>query len=239
MGAQLDLTERGRGPDGQTVSLDRRLYMELLAFGGSTDVRSLAAALDASGLEGVLYEDVHDPRGVGLLLFAEDPDALVSARGFLNRPPFGDLELKPELAMLGRTYAVGYERDLENVLLRRPRQRACSLPWAVWYPLRRSGSFEQLSDEERHSVLMEHGETGRMFGEADRAHDIRLACHGLDRNDNDFVIGLVGRELHPLSMVVQRMRSTRQTSSYLARLGPFFVGRNVWSRMEQPMEQPK
>ena len=63
------------------------------------------------------------------------------------------------------------------------------------------------------------------FGAADYAHDVRLACHGLDRDDNDFVIGLIGKDLFPLSAVVQAMRKTQQTSLYLDRLGPFFVGR--------------
>ena len=54
------------------------------------------------------------------------------------------------------------------------------------------------------------------------------ACHGLDRDDNDFVIGLIGKELFPLSAVVQAMRKTQQTALYLDRLGPFFVGRAVW-----------
>ena len=43
-----------------------------------------------------------------------------------------------------------------------------------------------------------------------------------------FVIGLLGRELHPLSVIVQRMRKTKQTSLHLDRLGPFFVGRAAW-----------
>ena len=66
------------------------------------------------------------------------------------------------------------------------------------------------------------------FGAADYAHDIRLACYGLDRDDNDFVVGLIGMELFPLSAVVQSMRRTQQTSLYLDRLGPFFVGRAAW-----------
>ena len=49
------------------------------------------------------------------------------------------------------------------------------------------------------------------FGAADYAHDVRLACHGLDRDDNDFVIGLIGKDLFPLSAVVQSMRKTQQT----------------------------
>ena len=66
------------------------------------------------------------------------------------------------------------------------------------------------------------------FGRAGLGHDIRLACHGLDKWDNDFVVGLLGPELHPLSIIVQRMRKTRQTSLHLERLGPFFVGRVAW-----------
>ena len=54
------------------------------------------------------------------------------------------------------------------------------------------------------------------------------SCHGLDVHDNDFVIGLVGRQLHPLSHLVQAMRKTTQTSQYLQTLGPFFVGHALW-----------
>ena len=50
------------------------------------------------------------------------------------------------------------------------------------------------------------------FGSADLAHDVRLACHGLDKEDNDFVIGLIGKDLFPLSAIVQAMRKTQQTS---------------------------
>jgi hypothetical protein len=39
------------------------------------------------------------------------------------------------------------------------------------------------------------------------------------------VIGLVGKDLHPLSHIVQTMRKTRQTSEFISQMGPFFVGR--------------
>ena len=39
------------------------------------------------------------------------------------------------------------------------------------------------------------------------------------------MIGLVGHTLHPLSHLVQAMRKTRQTSEFIAHMGPFFVGR--------------
>jgi chlorite dismutase len=98
----------------------------------------------------------------------------------------------------------------------------------VWYPLRRSGRFAQLPIEEQRVILAEHGAIGMSFGAADYAHDIRLACHGLDKHDNDFVVGLIGKDLYPLSKIVETMRKTQQTSLYLERLGPFFVGRVVW-----------
>jgi chlorite dismutase len=228
---EVDVAEHGRSADGETTSLDRRLYMQLHAFGGAGETAPLASALEEAGVDGVLYEDVHDPRGVALLTLSESPDAFVAEyRGFLRDGPFGDLEPKPELTMLGRTYALGYEQDLEETLVARPRSRVLdtSLRWAIWYPLRRAGSFEQLPRQEQNTILMEHGGIGMAFGRAGLGYDIRLACHGLDRDDNDFVVGLLGPELHPLSIIVQRMRKTKQTSLHLERLGPFFVGRVAW-----------
>jgi chlorite dismutase len=227
----VDVAEHGRSAEGETTSLDRRLYMQLHAFGGAKDTGELVSALESAGVEGVLYEDVHDPTGVALLTLSEDPGAFIGdLRGFLQAMPFAELERKPELTMLGRTYAIGYEQDLEETLVERPRRRVLdpALPWAIWYPLRRAGSFERLSREEQNQVLMEHGGVGMAFGRAGLGYDIRLACHGLDRADNDFVVGLLGPELHPLSIIVQRMRKTKQTSLHLERLGPFFVGRVAW-----------
>ena len=132
--------------------------------------------------------------------------------------------------MLGRSYALGYEPDLEDALIHRPRRTVLeqNWPWAIWYPLRRSGQFARLDEAEQREILKEHGTIGMRFGRADLAHDIRLACHGLDKADNDFVIGVLGKALHPLSQVVQTMRGTQQTSLYLTNLGPFFVGKAVY-----------
>jgi chlorite dismutase len=217
--------------DGQPQRSDTRLFMQFLAFGGCPDARPAAAALEASGLPGVLYEDVNDPRGIGVLTFGQDPAHFVDRlRPFINGGPFADLVQKPEFTMLGRTYSLGYEPDLLDVLLHRPRRTVLNRdwPWAVWYPLRRSGRFAQLPPEEQRTILAEHGAIGMAYGAGDYAHDIRLACHGLDKQDNDFVVGLIGKELYPLSSIVQTMRKTQQTSMYLERLGPFFVGRAVW-----------
>jgi hypothetical protein len=224
---KVDVRERGAG--GQAS--DRRLFMQLQVFGGCADLKPLGTALEASGLEAVLYEDVNDPRGVGVLAMGEDPATFVGGyRDLLNAEPFAALSLRSELTMLGRTYASGFEQDLDEWLFRRPRRTVLNpaWPWAIWYPLRRTGSFGRLSPKEQGEIIREHSILGRAYGDADLAHDVRLACHGLDVHDNDFVIGLIGRQLHPLSHLVQAMRKTVQTSQYLQTLGPFFVGHVRW-----------
>ena len=230
-----DLSEKGGIKNGQPQRSDQRLFMQLLVFGGCPDARPIGAALSRSGLSGVLYEDVNDPRGIALLTLSDDPGVFLDrVRPLVNAAPFVDLIQKPEYTMLGRTYAIGYEPDLKEILLDRPRRTVLNpdWKWAVWYPLRRSGRFAQLPSEEQSVILAEHGRIGMSFGAADYAHDIRLACHGLDKSDNDFVIGLIGKDLFPLSAIVQKMRGTQQTSLYLERLGPFFVGRVAWQSAE-------
>lgn len=227
----FDLSERGRDETGATVRLDRRLFMQLQCFGDCGESGELCAALERAGIGGVLYEDLNDPRGVALLTFSEEPAHFVTTvRSVLNHAPFASLRHRPEMTMTGRTYAIGYEHPLEHVLLERPRARVTDPAnrWAIWYPLRRAGAFERLAAEEQRTILREHGGIGRAFAGGGHALDIRLACHGLDRDDNDFVTGIVGPALYPLSRLVQRMRASRQTSEYLDKLGPFFVGRAIW-----------
>src|SRR5438093_635861 len=227
----LDIKEKGGTRNGQQQVSERRLFMQLLAFGDCREPGALSQALNAARLPAVLYQDVNDVRGIGLLTWHEDPEFFVSTlRPFLLGSEFAKLGQKAEYTMLGRTYSLGYEPDLEDWLLHKPRRTVSNpeWPWAVWYPLRRSGSFSSLPPEEQAPTLGEHGRIGRSFGEAGYAQDIRLACFGLDKNDNDFVIGLVGPELYPLSACVQSMRKTRQTSQYIQSMGPFFVGKAVW-----------
>jgi hypothetical protein len=229
--AGLELEEKGRPRDGQPQRLDRRLFVQLLAFNGCRDARPVRDALDRQGIQGVLYEDVNDPEGIGVLAYDEDPAYFLDAvRPLALGEAFRGLHLREEYTMLGRTYSMGWEADLEEALITRPRRNLSSpeLRWAIWYPLRRSGAFEELAEKDQRAVLAEHGGIGHQFGKAGVAHDVRLACHGLSKEDNDFIIGVLGSELYPLSAVVQRMRKTRQTSRYLSRLGPFFIGRVLW-----------
>lgn len=227
----LDLREKGGMKDGQPQLSDKRLYMQLTAFTGCRDAQPLINGLIGCGVDCVLYEELNDPTGVAVLAMTETPELFVTKlRRDLASGPFKDLTVKPEFSMLGRTYSIGYEPKLEDWLLHRPRRMAMdpATPWAVWYPLRRTGAFSRLSKQEQGQILKEHGVIGRQFGDIGAASDVRLACHGLDKNDNDFVIGLIGKDLTPLSQLVETMRPTVQTSQYIQNLGPFFVGRAIW-----------
>jgi chlorite dismutase len=224
---RVDILERGANQQTST----RRLYMQLQAFGGCEDAKPLAQALERARIEAVLYADASDPRGVAVLGIEEDPAFFVGRwREVLGAAPFAALQRKPELTMFGRTYSSGFETDLEDWLLYRPRRMALGADWvwAIWYPLRRTGAFARLPAAQQSAILREHAVLGRTYGEADLAHDVRLACHGLDTHDNDFVIGLVGRDLYPLSHLVHTMRRTAQTAEFIQTLGPFFVGHVLW-----------
>lgn len=229
----IDVNEHGATRGDVEQSMDRRLFMQLQVFRAPAGVdaakpaEALAGALAGEGIGSVVYADVNDPRGIGLLTWSEDPALFVTkVRPLFARHELLDLEHRPEMSMLGRSYALGHEQDLEYWVLKRPVEQVLEpkWPWAVWYPLRRKGAFEALDDAERRTILHEHSLIGRAYGAQELAHDVRLACHGLDANDNEFVIGLVGPTLHPLSHVVQSMRKTVQTSLWMEKMGPFFVG---------------
>lgn len=226
----LDLSEKGlRG--GQIISLDRRLFMKFTAFGGCNDPTAAVDAVKASGLEAVVYIDVNDPHGIAVVVAEEDPEVFAGPlRALFNGPAFSGLTHKPEFDMLGRSYSIGYEPDLEDTLLVKPKQKLLNpdFKWAVWYPLQRSKQFQRLPEDHIRRILAEHGTLAKRYGLGGYAADVRLACHGLDKNDNDFIIGLLGPKLFPLSAVVQEMRKTEQTAEYLESLGPFFVGKTIW-----------
>jgi chlorite dismutase len=236
---EVDVREHGGKKDGERQSMDRRLFMQLLVFDCAPDcdpeepVLALTKALSDARIPSVVYDDVNAPRGVGLLTWSEDPAHFVKN----VRPLFRNSELRallprPDFTMLGRSYASGYEPDLEHWLFTRPVEHVTNpaWPWAIWYPLRRSGAFARLDRAEQSSILREHAAIGLAYGQKDLAHDIRLASYGLDAKDNEFVIGLVGKDLHPLSHVVQSMRSTRQTAEYISQMGPFFTGYARWQQ---------
>ncbi len=224
----LDIREAGTPIDGKPQVIDRRLFFQLHVFEDCPKPENVVKPLEASGLNAVLYEDLNHPTGIGILFIAEEPTKLLKkVREILASTNFLALSYRPEMTMIGRTYATGREPDLEQWLINKPRQNALNpqFPWAIWYPLRRKPEFYRLDPRERGRILAEHAMLGRNYAAGGYASDIRLACFGLDTNDNEFVIGLVGPELYPLSRLIQDMRQTEQTTKYIESLGPFFVGK--------------
>jgi chlorite dismutase len=229
----IDVNEYGGKKDGERQVMNRRLFMQLLVFdvpdGHSGDALAghVAGLLRERKIPAVVYADAMDPHGVGLLTWSDDPAHFVrTVRPIFAAPGLVTTRMRPGWSMIGRTYALGHEPDLEHVLLRRPVENVMkeAHAWHVWYPLRRTGEFAKLPPAEQGPILREHATIGMAYGQQELAHDIRLACHGLDPGDNEFVIGLVGKDLHPLSHLVQAMRKTRQTSEFIAKMGPFFIG---------------
>ena len=110
----LDLSEKGLRK-GEVISLNRRLFMKFTAFGECRDPDAVVAAVSQSGLDAVVYIDANDPRGIAVLAASEDPETFVTTlRDLFNAPPFDLLVHKPEFDMLGRSYSIGYEPDLEE-----------------------------------------------------------------------------------------------------------------------------
>jgi hypothetical protein len=228
---KIDVLEYGGKKEGVRQSTNRRLFMQLLVFEGRSGHEAdaaksrIAERCERAHVPAVLYADVQSPRGLGILTWNESPAHFVHN----VRPVFADedaLTLQSGLCMLGRTYATGHEPELEWTLLKRPIENVTheAYAWHVWYPLRRTRAFARLDPQEQGQILREHAQIGMAYGAQGLAHDVRLACYGLDACDNEFVIGLVGPELHPLSHLVQAMRKTRQTSEFIEKMGPFFVG---------------
>jgi Chlorite dismutase len=229
----IDLHEYGGKRDGVRQALNRRLFFQLLVLDAPAGMDAealgteLATALRDRNVPSVLYRDANHPRGIGLLTWSEDPEHFVTVvRPLFGLPLARAAIIRDDFTMLGRTYSTGHEPDLEHVLLRRPVGNVlhAEYKWHVWYPLRRNGAFTKLEPVEQSHIMREHASIGFAYGQPGYAHDVRLACHGLDAADNEFVIGIVSSTLHPISHLVQTMRKTRQTSEFIVQMGPFFVG---------------
>ncbi len=227
----LDLRETGAPIDGEPQVSDRRLFFQLHVFGHCLHPDVIIEDIQRHEPPvAVFYDDLNDPAGLGVLLCAHSPSALMNYSSILRQfqdKSYSSISYRPEMTMIGRTYSSGREPNLEEWLVNKPLQNVLNpdFPWAIWYPLRRNPEFYRLEPSERGRILGEHAMLGRSYAAGGYASDIRLACFGLDTNDNEFVIGLVGPELYPLSRLIQDMRQTEQTTKYIESLGPFFVGR--------------
>ena len=109
----LDLREVGAPVNGAPQVSDRRLYLQFHAFSGCVSPDPLAQAMVQHQAEGVVYLDVNDPQGIGVLLLSSDPGWFVAqGRSLLTSQPFAPLRRRSEMTMFGRTYSTGREADL-------------------------------------------------------------------------------------------------------------------------------
>lgn len=227
-----ELVEKGHGG----AVLNRRLYFQLRvleapdAKQAQEAIEKLKGLLNGIGKGWIIYRDACCAHSIGVLVWTEEaqdfalslPVAIAAGGKLLERKGW---------TMLGRTYANGHERDLEDFLLKKPVRTLLGddEPWAIWYPMRRKGLFYLRPPSEQCDMLLTHASIGKSYADADAAKDVRLKCYGIDEKDNEFVIGLIGKELSPLSRIVEDLRKTEHTSTYMQSLGPFFVGLRVHS----------
>src|SRR5262245_3948960 len=116
----IDVSEHGAQRDGKPQVLDKRLFMQLLVFTSDGGVAPAAIelvgrALAQAKVGTVIYEDVNDPFGFGVLTFSEDPaDFVTKVRPAVAAPELPGVRLRPDFTMLGRSYSSGFEPDLEH-----------------------------------------------------------------------------------------------------------------------------
>src|SRR5690606_38225136 len=81
---EVDVFEYGAEKDGARQKMDRRLFMELLVYEVPVDlapapvIAGLAKSLGEAGAGAVIYEDLANPRGIGVLSWSEDPADLIT-----------------------------------------------------------------------------------------------------------------------------------------------------------------
>lgn len=226
---EIVLEEKGAGGK----RMDKRMYFQMLVFDASSASEcgeceyKLHDRLKANKIPHIIYCDTQNPQALGVLLWSTDSNFFVTTvRPVLQENKFDKLTIRPGWTMFGKSYSNGHEQDLEFALLKKPVQAALAEDgkYGIWYPMRRKGEFYLLDPQTKCEYLLHHASIGRAYGTAGLAHDVRLNSFGIDGDDNEFVIGLVGKDLHPLSKVIQDMRMTAHTSMYMQKLGPFFVG---------------
>ncbi|EEQ98205.1 hypothetical protein Pmar_PMAR002023 [Perkinsus marinus ATCC 50983] len=224
-----------KGANGQ--KMDKRLYCQLYVL-DCINAAKLPEAREKLQLElvrrnipSVIYDDVNSPKAIGLLTWSEDPKHFPTVvNPVLQLEGIGDvLEPRQGWTMLGKTYSSGHEADLEDYLLQKVIRNVTmkDTEYAIWYPMRREGKFSMEKPGDQCQMLLQHAAIGKAYSKVG-AWDVRLNCYGLDAADNEFVIGLVHKELNPLSKLVEDMRKTEHTALFMKSLGPFFVGHRVF-----------
>lgn len=218
--------------DGERQYSQRRLYMQLRILDVSSPIAPFIEELKKlfTSIPSLLYIDAASSNTVGLLTWSDDPSTFAIGVNQSLVKLSSKFTERPGWTMFGKTYSNGHETNLDEYLFKKPIRNTTrdDLDWAVWYPLRRKGPFYTQPPPDQCQMLLHHAAIGKSFSQVGAAYDIRLKCFGIDSHDNEYVVGLVGSDLHGLSRVVEEMRKTKHTAEFLDSLGPFFVGKKIW-----------
>ena len=94
----IDLSEKGRGSTGVQLSLDKRLFMQFMAFReGNRD--ALVDKLRDNSVQAVVYQDINDAQGFGVMAYCQDPAYFIDKVQPII--PQCDVVQKHEFTMLG------------------------------------------------------------------------------------------------------------------------------------------
>jgi len=216
---------------------DNTIFLQLQVFdiepaaGPRAMVSALSRRLREKRIDAVIYGDANDHRGIGLLTWAADPaDLLDNVHALLGGKRFSALTPRPGWVMFGRVS--GEAADGTPDILLNAEQR-----WASWYPVRNTPEWGTLDDSTRAKVHKDHGSVAKTFVDEGKVSYVRLSCHGIDPEDNDHIFGLTSGSLADISLLQEAMRGTAQISTYVAKMGPVFVGRKIWQNPEPAKPQ--
>jgi len=219
---------------------DNTLFLQLQVFdiepaaGPRAMVSALSRRLREKRIDGVIYGDANDHRGIGLLTWATNPgDILDNVHALLGGKRFSALTPRPGWVMFGRVGSdQPYGTTVETLL-------NGSQSWAVWYPVRNKPEWGSLDAGSQQSVHDEHIEAAKSFIAEGRVSYARLACHGLDPEDNDYISYMAAADLGDISSLAEAIRGTAQVSTHTDKMGPVFVGRKIWQNPEaEKQEEP-
>ncbi len=211
---------------------DNTLFVQLQVFdiepaaGPRALVSALSRRLREKRIDGVIYGDANDHRGLGLLTWASDPAAILeNVHALLGGKRFSALTPRPGWVMFGRVSGESADAVPEVVLHAEQR-------WATWYPTRNKPEWGTLDKAKKTAAQKEHGAVAKKFIDNDKVSYVRLSCNGLDPEDNDHIFGLTATSLEDISLLQEAMRGTSQIANYVDKIGPVFVGRKVWQNPE-------
>ncbi len=198
-----------------------------VAAPGLTEKDALAAEVEraVAAIEGlgVTVRGVYDASGFRpeddamLWLVAERPEDLQHALRVFERSPVAE-------GLVRAWSAVGVHRQAEFSRTHAPAFMSPSRTpqqWVTVYPFTRSYEWYLLPEEERRTMLREHGEMGREYPQV-HAHTVAAFALG----DWEWLLAFEADDLHDLVDMMRRLRYSQARRHVRDEL-PFHVGRRL------------